>query len=198
MKTEKAKRSEITIAGHKVEVFQLPDGEYVMSQTQATKPINKGNNSIIRFLTNLTSESLQAEASAIIPIQIEGNNRPIQAIPLTVVSAFWMMQAGSGNKAAEALTYACIVESLERRCDAVFKVNRTENEYENRTRTSYKQYWDNERDYLKGCHRPFEMACWRLKASPTVMHNELTKLVTGMVAREHRQLDLPLFCHSPG
>lgn len=133
-----------------------------MSQTQATKSINKGNNSIIRFLTNLTSKSLRAEVSAIIPIQFEGNNRPIQAIPLTVVSAFWMMQAGSGNKYAEALAYACIAESLERRCDVVFKAAKSEDEYESKAEANYQDYWQSSRVFAKRCHVAFSHACWLL------------------------------------
>ncbi len=52
----------------------------------------------------------------------------IQAIPLNVVGKYWLWQSYRGNKQAFALIDALLEESLERRFDAAFGVERSESE----------------------------------------------------------------------
>ncbi len=61
------------------------------------------------------------------PGQSRGQTR-IQAIPLAVVSKYWLWQAYRGNKPAFALIDALLEESLERRFDAAFGVERSESD----------------------------------------------------------------------
>ncbi|MBD2436597.1 hypothetical protein [Nostoc sp. FACHB-110] len=49
---DKAKRVTIKIAGIEVEVFQLPNNEYVMSQSQVAEAILMSEISFRRFLNN--------------------------------------------------------------------------------------------------------------------------------------------------
>ncbi|MEH2058983.1 MAG: hypothetical protein V7K97_23070 [Nostoc sp.] len=48
--TTKAKRESIQIAGIEVEVFQMPNGEYVMSQSQVADSIEVNPVLALRFL----------------------------------------------------------------------------------------------------------------------------------------------------
>jgi hypothetical protein len=48
--TVKTKRALISIAGIEVEAFQLPAGDYVMSQSQGAHAINSEASNILRFL----------------------------------------------------------------------------------------------------------------------------------------------------
>ncbi|MFQ4136276.1 hypothetical protein PGN35_008130 [Nodosilinea sp. PGN35] len=59
--------------------------------------------------------------------QVRGQTR-IQAIPLAVVSKYWLWQAYRGNKQAFTLVDALLEESLERRFDTAFEVERSESE----------------------------------------------------------------------
>ncbi|WOD37293.1 hypothetical protein [Nodosilinea sp. E11] len=54
----------------------------------------------------------------------------ISAIPLSVVSKYWLWQSYRGNKQAFALVDALLEESLERRFDAAFGVERSESDRE--------------------------------------------------------------------
>ena len=52
------------------------------------------------------------------------------------------------------------------------------------------QDWKKSREFSKCCHKGFEAGCWRLGLQPWLVHDALTKLVTGYTAVEHRQLAL--------
>ena len=147
----KAKRAEITIAGHKVEVFQLPNGEYVMSQTQVAEAIDKTESNFRRFLASEPLECLPGNALNFVGMPTGGRGRPIKVVPTTVVSAYWVKQALAGNKLAQALTYACVQETLERRADAAFNAIKAEAQYEARTAFSYDQ-WVKSRTFSKCSH----------------------------------------------
>ena len=47
---------------------------------------------------------------------------------MEVVTAYWLTQAGEGNKQALSLVWALLTETLERRFDEAFGVARTEQE----------------------------------------------------------------------
>lgn len=133
-----------------------------MIQTQATKIIDRGNSSIISFLTSKDGKALLDKGLELSDFPITDGARPIQIIPITIVSAYWLKQALLGNSDAEALAYACVVESLERRCDTVFKATKTEDEYESKAEVNYQHYWQSSRTFSKRCHVAFSHACWLL------------------------------------
>jgi hypothetical protein len=70
-----------------------------------------------------TPDTIEIESSE----QIRGQGR-FNALPLEVVTAYWLTQAGEGNKQALSLVWALLTETLERRFDEVFGVTRTEAE----------------------------------------------------------------------
>ena len=134
----KATRATVTIGAIAVEGFMLPDGSYCLSQTQAAEIVGLTERNAREFLRSKALKSLLGEGYTPATSDIEpeegqarGGSR-IQALPLEVVSAYWLWQAFRGNKSALPLCMALITESLERRFDAAFGISRTEAERDNR------------------------------------------------------------------
>jgi len=131
--SDKATRAEITIGPHLVEGFMLPDGGYRMSLTQAAAAIGLTVRNASDFLQSNAFKSLQGEgySAPISEINLSDQGRGsarIRALPLEVVGTYWVWQAYRGNKLALALCVALMVEGLERRFDAAFEVERSEEE----------------------------------------------------------------------
>ncbi len=134
--SDKAKQATISLGELEVDGFQMPDGSYRMSQAQATQAIEEPPVYALRFLgakgakallgegyTDYKPESVEVEATN----QSRGQTR-INALPLEVVSAYWLYRAFRGNRQAMLLCMALLSENLERRFDAAFGIERTESE----------------------------------------------------------------------
>jgi len=130
----RAVRASVQIGFLTVDGFMLPDGSYRMSQTQAAEGVGKPEINARRFLDSkaiksllgqgYTPDSIEIEASS---DQLRGQSR-FNALPLEVVTAYWLSQAGEGNKQALSLVWALLTETLERRFDTAFNITRTEQE----------------------------------------------------------------------
>ena len=130
----RATRAIVQIGSLTVDGFMLPDGNYRMSQTQAAECVGKPEINARRFLDSkaikallgqgYTPDSIEIEASS---DQLRGQSR-FNALPLEVVTAYWLSQAGEGNKQALSLVWALLTETLERRFDTAFNITRTEQE----------------------------------------------------------------------
>ncbi|MEG4092785.1 hypothetical protein [Microcoleus sp. Pol12B4] len=132
----RAVRASVQIGSLTVDGFMLPDGSYRMSQTQAAETIDEPPVYALRFLrsngskallgetyTDYTPESVEVESE----LGQRGQTR-INALPLNVVTAYWLTRAYKGNRKAFLLSWALLTESLERRFDEAFGVTRTETE----------------------------------------------------------------------
>jgi len=131
--TAKARKAIIQLGSNLLEVFQLPTGEYRLSQSEVTGVIGKPNRSIIEFLQAKSSEVLQYkefELSKALPV--ESSNKPIKPISIQVATAYWRYWDKRNNLQASALVDACVLESIERRADKAFGIERTEREYNDR------------------------------------------------------------------
>jgi hypothetical protein len=132
----KARRAEVAIGPSSVDGFQMPDGSYRMSQAGAATTINESPVYALRFLASRDSKALLGEAfTDYTPEQIEVEPSPgdrgqtrINALPLEVMAAYWLYRSFKGNKVAFTLTWALLQESLERRFDAAFGVERSESD----------------------------------------------------------------------
>lgn len=128
---DKAKRATVAIGPVAIAGFQMPDGSYRMSQTQAAECVGKQQRNAGRFLESNGIKALRGEGYTPDTIEVEsadqvrGQTR-FNALPLDVVSAYWLWEASKGNQQAIALCYALMTETLERRFDAVFGVERSE------------------------------------------------------------------------
>ncbi|MEH2028487.1 MAG: hypothetical protein V7K67_02190 [Nostoc sp.] len=193
--SDKAKRAIITVAGIEVEVFQLVDLRYVMSQAQAVKAIDEKESLIRQFLTSKQAKYLPSNDYRIdIPTVNDtkgrgGNNRNIMGLTITIASTFWLSRAMKDNSKAEALMYALALEALDRRCDTVFEVVKTEARYEQQTLSAYEEYRQS-REYLKDSHTALVNACCRFKFNCAMVHDAITIAVCGKTAAQLRELDV--------
>jgi hypothetical protein len=109
----------------------MPDGSYRMSQTQAAECVGKQQRNAGRFLESKGIKALRGKGYTPDTIevdpadQVRGQAR-FNALPFDVVSAYWLWEASKGNQQAIALCYALMTETLERRFDDVFGVERSE------------------------------------------------------------------------
>lgn len=128
----RAVRAPVQIGPLTVDGFMLPDGSYRMSQTQAAECVGKPEINARRFLDSKAIKSLLGQGYTPDSIEIESSSDRLRgqsrfnALPLEVVTAYWLSQAGEGNKQALSLVWALLTESLERRFDEAFGVTRTE------------------------------------------------------------------------
>ncbi|MEH2422852.1 MAG: hypothetical protein V7K48_18625 [Nostoc sp.] len=187
--TTKAKRASIQIAGNKVEVFQIPNGEYVMSQAQVAEAIGVSSSSIFDFLHSETVKALPGNGSEFSVMAVEGSNKPINIIPTNIVTDCWMSQAFKGNVKAQALISACTQETLRRRCDTAFGTVKSEQQYEQQTTASVER-WEARRKYLREQHINFEYACKGNGFSCASTHNKLTMAAVQKTARELKELEV--------
>ncbi len=136
----KAIRATVSIGELVVDAFMLPDGSYRMSQTQLAEAVGKDEINARRFLTSKSINAIRGESYTPDSIEVSSPNETrgqtrFNALPLDVVTAYWLYQSSQGNKQALTLVWALLSESLERRFDNAFGVVRTEQE-RNKTTTA--------------------------------------------------------------
>jgi hypothetical protein len=131
--TVKAQRAAVQIGDLEVEGFMLPDGSYRMSQTQVAESVGKPEINARRFLDSKAIKALLGQGYTPDTIEIEsstgkrGQSR-FNALPLDVVTAYWVNECFKGNRLALALVMALTTETITRRFDSAFGVERTEDE----------------------------------------------------------------------
>ena len=133
---DKAQRATVQIRPLSVDGFQMPDGSYRMSITSAATAVDTSQQNATNFLRSKALKALQGsgytpQSSEQIEVDATGQGRGqtrITALPLDVVFAFWLYQCSRGNKQAYNLLAALGLETLERRFDTAFGVERSESE----------------------------------------------------------------------
>jgi hypothetical protein len=134
----KAARATVNLGASSIDGFRLPDGGYRLSQAQAAEAIDESPVNALRFLSSKDSKALLGDSfTDYTPDSIEvvsqsgrrGQTR-INALPLEVVTAYWMSRAYRGNKKAFLLCWAMMTEGLERRFDRAFGVTRSEDDWD--------------------------------------------------------------------
>lgn len=126
--TVKAVRATIYLGDIPLEVFQLPSGEYRLSQTGVAVAIGNEETSFRNFLVGKSSEALPYKGFRSAKLKVDGNNVKINAIPVELAVVFWGKETIEGNVLAARLLVACGIEAIERRADTAFNVQRTEEE----------------------------------------------------------------------
>lgn len=194
--TTKAKRASIQIAGIEVEIFQLPNGDYIMSQTQVAETVEVHKFLISRFLGEKQAEGKLGKdyrSHKISTINDSfgrgGNNNPIKAIPINIASEFWTLQAFKGNTKAQALVAACMQQALQRRCDTAFNQAKSEQQYEQQSVVN-RDSWERSREYCRDIHSSFTNSCIRWKFNAAMAHNAITVAVCGKTASELKELEV--------
>lgn len=108
---DKAKRATVAIGPVAIAGFQMPDGSYRMSQTQAAECVGKQQRNAGRFLESNGIKALRGEGYTPDTIEVDPTDQVrgqarFNALPLDVVSAYWLWEASNGNQQAIALCYA--------------------------------------------------------------------------------------------
>ena len=139
----KAKRATIELGDRELEVFQLADGSYDLSQAQVAKAVKKSRQNASDFLRSKWLKALPGmdytgQKNDLIEVASDHEGRGgtrIAPISLELAAIYWYYQAKQGNKDAEALVIACLADSLLRRADEAFGVVRTAGEYNQRLKS---------------------------------------------------------------
>jgi len=155
----KATRATVAIGDLTVDAFQLPDGSYRMSLSQAAECVGKPARGTFDFLQSKALKRLLGEVQGtfdFLPDESTDNYQPenltvdigeggskgqtrIRGLPLGLVALYWAWESFRGNRSALLLTVSLTTESLERRFDDAFGVIRTEQERNERLLQQNKQ-----------------------------------------------------------
>lgn len=123
-----AKRAVLHLGNTPIEVFQLPSGQYQLSQTSSTAALDKPSGSISDFQRSISPYALPHKELTFQTAYVEGERAKIKLVPIDYVIAYWTKEAVQGNQKAVLLLAAAAAESIERRADAAFRVERSESE----------------------------------------------------------------------
>jgi len=155
----KATRATVAIGDLIVDAFQLPDGSYRMSLSQAAECVGKPARGTFDFLQSKALKRLLGEVQGtfdFLPDASTDNYQPenltvdigeggsqgqtrIRGLPLELVALYWAWESFRGNRSALLMTVSLTTESLERRFDDAFGVIRTEKERNQRLSQQNKQ-----------------------------------------------------------
>ena len=100
----------------------LPNGEYFASQTSTSDSLNKHHSSIAQFCHSSSSKSMLGKGFELRNLTITDSNKPIKAVPLEVVSAYWMHWCGKGDAKAKQLVGGLIKRTLHDVADEAFGI----------------------------------------------------------------------------
>lgn len=127
-KVQKAIRATIKLGDIDLDVFQLPDGKYRMSQTQILEVIDIAPKRYTEIRDSKVAQTFDLKGLDLYRISLE-NKAKANTISLDDVPKIWRvcikLKRGNQDK-LEALLDACLVEVLERRADNAFDVKQTE------------------------------------------------------------------------
>ena len=129
MTTKKAIKATIMLGSIEIDVYKMPSGEYKLSQTQVARLIEKEENSFREFLRGKSLEALNHKGFRPVKFPASDGNEQKNAIPIKVAKSYWRYHDRKGNAIACALIDACMEETIERRADTAFGIQRTKEEY---------------------------------------------------------------------
>lgn len=146
----KAKRESIDLGDRVLEVFQLPSGEYKLSQTQVAEAIGGSESNVRGFLASKSLEALPYKGFKPEQMGVEGERVWFNAIPIDLAISYWTKEARADNQVAISLLSASAKEAIERRADRAFGVKRTEEEYNTRFQSAFEKFAGFFPDYFVG------------------------------------------------
>lgn len=121
-KTYRAEPRIIQLGEISVTVYQLPNGNYCLSQTEVAGVIEKLSNSIHSYRNSNRVRSLPFNNFTFPSFCIEGSKKPIAPVPLELAALYWQHWDAKGNLAARTLVNALIKRSLRDLANEVFEV----------------------------------------------------------------------------
>jgi len=130
--TKKAVKATIKLGDIPLDVYQLPDGSYQLYTESITDAIAQEKKDLLTFLKGKSEQALPFKEYNLIhapTVEVEGEEIYIKPVPIRLATAYWFYRSIKGNKKAAAIVQACIAESIERRADKAFSIERTDTEY---------------------------------------------------------------------
>ena len=144
-----AKKATIYLGNIPLNVYQMPDGTYQLSLDSVTKVIGKKRRDLVVFMQSNSSLALPFKEYNIFNaplVRIKGPEKFFKPIPIKLATSYWHYCSKQDNIKADALVQACMIESIERRADKIFRVQRTEEEYNQRWFNNYQEYQESLND----------------------------------------------------
>jgi len=126
-KAIKAVRAQIFLGDIPLNVYQMPDGTYRLAGRNITDAIKDHPMTLSRSLGVKSLKDLLPNDLS--PSQIKSETGE-SFVPVSIENAarYWHAKSLEENEIAQRLTLACLIESIERRADAAFGIQRTEEE----------------------------------------------------------------------
>ena len=155
--TVKAVRATIHLGDVALEIFQMPDGTYRLSQAQVAIAVGKHPESGSRFLASNAAKLPSGKLKADHKIAIEGTSSRFKPITSETAVTYWASEALAANAKAIQLLTACAIEAIERRADTAFNVLDTETERQAfmkarmHGKETRREFTDSIRDFIR-CH----------------------------------------------
>ncbi len=124
----RAVRATIQLGEKPVEVFQMPDGHYQLSQSSSTLAVGKNEYSIRQFKQSKSPSALPYKELRLGKVLVEGHTTQIAIVPIDYALAYWTKEALTGNREAVHLIAALAKRSIIEMCDEAFGVTRSDAE----------------------------------------------------------------------
>lgn len=182
-------RAVIMLGEIELDVFQMSDGGYQLSEEGTARAAGKPDNSVLRFRRSDSPQALPYKNFTPYKAPVQGERTRINGIPFELAVAYWTKEAMTGNLQAIALLAACAVEALERRADKAFAVERSEDSH-NVQFADRLLRWQGVRQRLRDVHGGMQQAALRRKHPAAQVHDYLTVLIFGDTAEAARMKQL--------
>jgi len=102
----RAVRATIQLGEKPVEVFQMPDGHYELSQSSSTLAVGKNEYSIRQFKQSKSPSALPYKELRLGKVLVEGHTTQISIVPIDYALAYWTKEASLPSPSAPSLKCA--------------------------------------------------------------------------------------------
>jgi hypothetical protein len=127
-RTVNAEQTTISLGEIPLKIFKLPDGKYLVSKSAIAEAIGLATQYVSDFKKGKSLQASKVKDLTFQKIKLNGERITFDAVPVEFASQFWRYWDKKGNEKAGAIIDACVSESIERRADAAFDIQRTEEE----------------------------------------------------------------------
>ncbi|NEP79205.1 MAG: hypothetical protein F6K39_14170 [Okeania sp. SIO3B3] len=153
----KAVKATIYLGEIPLNVYQTDDVNYHLDIKSVTGAIAEENTDIERFIkgkSELASRFKGYNLNRFPMFWVQGDEVIIRSIPVPLAISYWHYRSKNRNKKADAIVQACMIESIERRADSAFKVQRTESEYNQIFSENYEEILAENREEIEDRRLP--------------------------------------------
>ncbi|MGB3509698.1 MAG: hypothetical protein WBA93_10710 [Microcoleaceae cyanobacterium] len=135
-----------------LDVYQTDDKNYLLHIESVTGAIDEETRDIESFIKGKSELALPFKGCNLNRFEmfwVEDEQVIIRSIPVRLATSYWHYRSKNGNKKADAIVQACIIESVKRRADSAFKVKRTEFDYNKIFAGNYEEVLAEDREEIK-------------------------------------------------